>query len=82
MKTKLIALFFFGMIQTAQATTCNEIREKAYPPKNPKAKAACILLTHTPGMGRGSSDTVYSCGAKKFTLHMTENSECTVTTGK
>jgi len=78
MKTLITLFFLTGTLSSAFAMNCDEIREKAKPPKDGKKPAACVMLEQTPGITRGSTSTVYSCGGKKFTLQTYEDGDCTV----
>jgi len=61
--------------------TCAQILEKAKPiGKGKKAgKAACVMVEHTIGMGRGTAETVYDCKGAKYKLLTDEDYSCTVT---
>jgi hypothetical protein len=76
MRIPLLLLFGVFGIQSAQAMTCAQVREKAKPGKT--GKAACVLLEHTVGLSRGSTLSIYQCGKSKYTLNMYENNDCKV----
>ena len=82
MKTLITLFLFTGFVTSAHATTCDEIWTKAKPPKDGKKPAACVMLEQTPGITRGSTTTVYSCGGKKFSLQSYEDGECTASAVK
>ena len=80
MKTILLASLGFISFQSAQATSCADIRAKAKAPKS--GTAPCVLVDHTVGYSRGATISVYKCGGTKYTLTKLENSDCTVTSGE
>ena len=70
-----------GLMNSAQAITCDQVREKTKI-KNKKAKADCVLFTHVVGVQSGSTVTTYHCGATKYELTQQEDGSCAVTTPK
>jgi len=59
--------------------TCADILTRAKPVEKKKVKSACVLESHTIGMGRGTTESIYLCGKVKYKLVTEEDYECKVT---
>ena len=79
MKSPTLLLISSALLfsQSAHAISCAEIYERSKP-KGKGTKAECVLVEHSPGVGRGTVDSVYSCKGTKYHLHVLEDFSCSV----
>ncbi len=86
LRTRLFIFVFLSPLAGAQngfAMTCSQIRDKADATyQSQKKKTACVLVAHVLGLSPGSTESIYSCGGKKYKLYQLANNDCKVTNEK